>query len=144
MRIVAILCELCGKRPAKYVCQECGRRVCQYCFNTYYEACKDCLKSISEHIKLLSVERGVNINWTLKSMIIGFVIIFLGMLIIIIASLTSVSETSSTFFIFVGPFPIIFGYGPYAPYLLIFGILIFVIFLFFFYYWYRHEHIEKI
>ena len=144
MRIVAILCELCGKRPAKYVCQECGRRVCQYCFNTYYETCKDCLKSSSEHIELLSVERGVNINWMLKSMIIGFVIIFLGMLIIIIASLMSISETSGTFFIFIGPFPIIFGYGPYAPYLLIFGILIFVIFLFFFYYWYRHESIEKI
>jgi len=137
VRTVAILCELCGERPAKYVCQECGRRVCQYCFNTYYETCKDCLKSIGEHIELLSVEKSVNINWVLKSMIIGFIIIFLGMIIIAIASLMSLPEASGTFLIFIGPFPIIFGYGPYAPYLLIFGILVFFVLLFLFYYWHR-------
>jgi len=142
--VVTVLCELCGERPAKYVCQECGRRVCQYCFNTYYEVCSDCLKTIGERTELLSIEEGINVDWMLKFVIIGFVIMLLGMVIITLASLMTTSSVSGTFFIFIGPIPIIFGYGPHASYLLILGILIFVIFLFVFFYWYKRESIEKI
>ncbi|MHA1581916.1 MAG: TIGR00304 family membrane protein [Candidatus Baldrarchaeia archaeon] len=141
---MTVLCELCGERPAKYVCQECGRRVCQYCFDTYYEVCNDCFKAIGEHTELLSVERGINVDWMLKFVIIGFVIMFLGMIIIAITSLTTISGASGTFFIFIGPIPIIFGYGSHASYLLILSILIFVIFLFLFFYWYKQGSVEKI
>ena len=141
---MTVLCELCGKRSAKYVCQECGRRVCQYCFNTYYEACSNCLKNIGERAELLSIEEGINVDWMLKFVIIGFVIMFLGMVIITLASLMTVSDASGTFFIFIGPIPIIFGYGPHASYLLILSILIFVIFLFLFFYWYKQGSAEKI
>jgi len=141
--IVTVLCELCGERPAKYVCQECGRRVCQYCFNTYYEVCSDCLKTIGERTKLLSIEGGIDLDWMLKFVVIGFVIMFLGMIIITLVSLMTASA-SGVFFIFIGPIPIIFGYGPHASYLLILSILIFVIFLVLSFYWYKKRSIEKI
>jgi len=141
---MTVLCEICGKRPAKYVCQECGRRVCQYCFDTYYEACKNCLKTIDERIELLSVEEDANMDWTLKFIMIGFIVIFLGMILITIASFMTAQQTTGTFFIFIGPFPIIFGYGPHSFYLVILGILLFVIFICITFYWYKQASIRKI
>jgi len=79
----------------------------------------------------------------LKFVVIGFVIMFLGMIIITLVSLMTASA-SGVFFIFIGPIPIIFGYGPHASYLLILSILIFVIFLVLSFYWYKKRSIEKI
>jgi len=141
---LSILCELCGKRPAKYVCQECGRRVCQRCFNVYYELCKDCLKPVLEEMEQYHVKEVFDINWMLKFMLIGFTMIFLGIFFVILASLAAIPETSGVFFFFIGPFPIVFGYGPYAPYLAISSFFLFIFLLFFIYWWYKRKNTEKI
>lgn len=139
-----ILCELCSERPAKYVCQECGRRICQYCFDMYYELCKDCLKPVLKEMKQGRVEEFPDIGWMLKFMLIGFIIMFIGIFLVVIASLAAVSEISGTFFFFIGPFPIVFGYGPYAPHLVVLSIFLFTILLFFIYWLYKRKSIGKI
>jgi len=144
MIIMPVLCELCGERPAKYVCQECGRRVCRYCFDIYYELCKDCLKPVLEEMKQGRVEEIIDINWMLKFTLIGFIMIFLGIFLVIIASLAVMSETSGVFFVFIGPFPIVFGYGPYAPHLVILSISLFLLLLFLIYWWYKRKITIKV
>ena len=60
---------------------------------------------------------------------VGLAIIFAGIIAIIIASLINGSETSSStgIIIFIGPFPIVFGSGPIAPWLILIAAVVMII-----------------
>lgn len=74
-------------------------------------------------------------NITMKLFFIGFLLIFTGVIIVIIAAvLNGNSNVTGGLIIFVGPIPIILGSGPYAFYAILFAIMLtivgFIIFFF--------------
>ncbi|MBC7130099.1 DUF131 domain-containing protein [Candidatus Bathyarchaeota archaeon] len=58
---------------------------------------------------------------------IGFAIIIVGMLLMIFAAASSSGQASVGGFILIGPFPIVFGAGPGAQWLVLFAIILGVI-----------------
>ena len=58
----------------------------------------------------------------------GFVLVFLGVLVIMVAAaFGSTGSASSGIIIFVGPFPIVFGAGPDAIWLILIGIFLSIV-----------------
>ncbi len=118
---MTVKCEGCGVRNAKYVCQNCGSKVCPSCFNPHLEFCIKCAGSSYS-------EAGLEYGIGFKIMILGFALAFLGILItIILAILTGVGDLS--FVILLLPIPIGVVAGPYGGILLILALILTVIFM---------------
>lgn len=75
-------CEICGIRDAKYTCINCGSRVCEECLDIEKWMCTKCLK-VGDY-NLMGVEA---INTIFKISMIGFLMIFIGIIIIMISQL---------------------------------------------------------
>ena len=52
LRFRVPLCEICGKKTAKYVCQECGALVCEDHFNIYLAVCERCMAEKTRQAKI--------------------------------------------------------------------------------------------
>lgn len=63
----------------------------------------------------------------------GFFIILVGITFLAVASLSSEGSASFGGFILIGPFPIVFGAGPGAPWLVLFAIILGVLSLIMFF-----------
>ncbi|MCS7386104.1 MAG: B-box zinc finger protein [archaeon GB-1867-005] len=111
-----IKCELCGRREARYVCQECGRRVCELCIDPYTWTCIDCLEKIKPKLtRMPATQTTTPINTMAKIFTIGFIVIFIGMIIMMIAAILGAGQVSGGIVIFPFiPIPLIIGYGPEA------------------------------
>jgi len=59
--------------------------------------------------------------------IIGFFLIFMGIILLIVATVLSNGSANFGAFIFIGPFPIIVGAGPEAPWMVLFAIILTVL-----------------
>jgi uncharacterized membrane protein len=60
--------------------------------------------------------------------ILGFVLVFLGIAVILVAAVLSSGGSASVgAVVFIGPFPIVFGAGPDASFLILVGILLAVL-----------------
>jgi len=125
------MCEICGVNPAMYVCSSCGRSVCPQCFETSRWLCIECYKKNQDFRE--------ETLWTYplftKIFLIGFLLVFLGTIILIIAGLMGEISQSSGLIIFIGPIPIVLGAGKHsllaiflAILLTIIGIVLFLIF----------------
>jgi len=57
-------------------------------------------------------------------LILGIALVFVGVVILAVVSFTSVGSASSGVVIFIGPFPIVFGSGPDAVWLILIGIIL--------------------
>jgi len=96
-------CEICGIRDAKYTCINCGRRVCEECFNLEKWICIKCSGNVEGNLN------GEEFNIILKTSIIGFSLIFLGIIIIMISQILMGGFISGGIIIFPFlPIPIIF------------------------------------
>jgi len=118
------LCDVCGKRSARYVCQECGRTVCERCIEPYSWLCSECYR------KEMGIEPGVEMKISFsfaKMFVLGFILIFVGSLILVFASLLYGLKASLGGFILIGPIPIVFGSGEYSIPLIILGLALAVI-----------------
>ena len=105
-------CEICGKRVARYVCQECGREVCQFCFEPGTWVCQDCYNRLRREAPVLEAS-----PWTtpFKLFLLGFILMFVGMIVMVIAAAFFGAPTSAGVLVFIPPLPPIgFGAGPYA------------------------------
>jgi len=105
-------CEICGKRVARYVCQECGREVCQFCFEPSTWVCLDCCNRLRREAPVLEA-----FPWPtpFKLFLLGFILMFLGMIVLTIATIFFGSSSSAGGVIWILPLPPIgFGAGPYA------------------------------
>lgn len=80
-----------------------------------------------QNVKTRRVER------LLSLFFVGFFIILVGVILLAAAALFSEGSASFGGFVLIGPFPIVFGVGPEAPWLVLFaiilGVLSIVIFL---------------
>lgn len=118
---MTVKCEICGVNNAKYVCQNCGSRVCQSCFNPQSELCVKCVVKAYPEVKL---DYGIGF----KIMIVGFILAFLGILITIILAILAGFENLS-FVILLLPIPIGVAVGPYGGLLLIFALIVAIVFM---------------
>ena len=60
-------------------------------------------------------------------LILGIALVFIGIVVLVVASLVLGSSGSVGVVIFIGPFPIVFGSGPNADWLILIGIILAVL-----------------
>jgi len=75
-------------------------------------------------------------------LILRIVLVFVGIVILVTASLISGGLESSGVVIFVGPFPIVFGSGPNAAWLILIGIILAILSVVFFFIMKRRFDVE--
>ena len=72
-----------------------------------------------------SEEEGIPVSsrlfWLL---ILGVALVLIGIVVLAVASFAAGSSTSTGVVVFIGPFPIVFGSGPNATWLIIIGIIL--------------------
>lgn len=112
------ICELCGVRTARYVCQECGRSICERCIKPYSWLCLECQKKILAPSE--EAEETPPIPF-MKMFFLGFILMFAGVIILLLALLLSGLKISLGGIIIVGPIPIIFGAGENVALLIMLG-----------------------
>lgn len=113
------ICEICGKKTAKFVCQRCGSLVCEDDFNQFLMLCTSC-----------AGEGAAKVNEDIRSasdiantfMTIGFIWI-IAMLLITIGFILMMGVEIGEGGIIIFPFPFIIGVGPLT------AIIIFVLFI---------------
>ena len=86
---------------------------------------------VSEESRQSGEEQGV--KWFLVLFIIGFFIILVGTIFLVVAAFSSESSISFGGFVLIGPFPIVFGSGPEAQWLVLFAIILGVLSLIMFF-----------
>ena len=65
-------------------------------------------------------------------LILGIALVFVGIVVLAVASFVLGGQTSTGVVIFIGPFPIVFGSGPDAVWLILIGIILAVVSVVFF------------
>jgi uncharacterized membrane protein len=107
-------CQICGKLASvTYACKHCKRDVCEACFKHGVDVCSECYNHLKGGMHPLT--------FPLKLFLLGFALIFAGMIFLIASSILYGNvQTTTGVVIFVGPIPIILGSGPYS----IFAILL--------------------
>jgi len=123
-------CEVCGKRAARYVCQECGHEVCEICFEPSTWFCSSCYGRLGRE-----TPRIFPWSFPLKLFLLGFLLIFIGMILMIVVAVLSGSSAFGAV-VFIGPIPIVLGAGPHSIWamalavaLTILGVVLFFAFL---------------
>jgi len=111
----ARVCESCNRNSAMYVCRECGKTICESCFSIDDWKCYECSKLMSA-TRGTHETKGIVSGWPTAFTLFtaSFIIVFVGMALMILASLFSGITGSSGVVIFIGPFPIAIGAGPQA------------------------------
>lgn len=121
-----VSCDLCRVGSARFVCIECGCKACHDCFNEGRWLCIRCLEKVEGSYRptLIQAEQKLA-SLTMKLFIAGFTAIFIGMVLMLTASLLKGMEAiSGGLIIFIGPIPIALGAGPYSQILILIGVLI--------------------
>ena len=73
-------------------------------------------------------DKGIEVSSRLFGfLILGVILIFVGVVIFFVASVVLGGSGSAGVVIFIGPFPIVFGKGPDASWLILIGIIIAVL-----------------
>jgi len=125
-------CELCGKRAARYVCQNCGREVCEACLELHTWVCSDCYGRVKPGAPAFEA-----VPWLspLRLFLLGFSFIFVGIVFVTIAMVLSGSPVSFGTVVFVGPIPIVLGGGTHSLWAIllavattILGVIFFLVF----------------
>lgn len=78
--------EICGKRTAKYVCQECGRKVCEFCLVSHIWLCVYCYNRLKR--EALTFETSPWLT-PFKMLLLAFLIIFVGVILLVVAAMFS-------------------------------------------------------
>lgn len=107
------LCALCGRNPATYVCQSCGRTVCGNCFDPSIWSCTNCRAKASVPVAQ-SQQTVTPFSIATWLFFIAFAVIFVGTLLMTIGSLSNAGTMGGGAVILIGPIPIILGVGPYS------------------------------
>lgn len=125
------MCGMCGKRRARYVCQECGQEACEVCFESQTWLCSACYEKLQPQSQ--AAKKFVVPN-PFKLFFLGFFFMVIGTVFVVIVAIVSGETATASTVIFVGPIPIVLGAGPYsilaivlAVLLTILGIVVFVI-----------------
>ena len=84
-------------------------------------------------LKSASEDDGVEVSGRFIAILfLGIALVFVGVVVLVFASLNSGGSGSAGIIIFIGPFPIVFGSGPNWGWLVLIGIIITVVSVVFF------------
>ncbi|MEM2740107.1 MAG: B-box zinc finger protein [Candidatus Bathyarchaeia archaeon] len=117
---MVVLCELCGKHRARYVCEECGKKVCSLCFDLYSGLCKQCLSVEKPEARMEPIYGEA---WIARSelpillILLGVVLSFIGALLLGLSSLEGGGVSGSVVIIPFIPIPVGIAFGPYGAFL---------------------------
>ena len=106
-------CQLCGRRSAFYVCQDCGRLVCPNCFDLLRWSCSESQRKFEARIQ----ERyatGFPFPIAMWLFFAAFAIMFIGMLLMAVGSTSGLKNVGAGGAILIGPIPILLAGGPYS------------------------------
>jgi uncharacterized membrane protein len=111
---VAGTCGRCGEYAAKYVCEVCGKAVCEACFDPQRWVCTECLNNIVGRMgQPADPVAGAPPSHLLSLFFTGFLIVFVGMALMIGSRLFSdPGSVSGGVVIFIGPIPLLLGSEP--------------------------------
>ncbi len=121
------ICEICGSNPAMYVCSECGRSVCRQCFEPSSWICSDCYRVKGREYEHDLEASTISSSLFMKVFLAGFLLIFLGVAILMIAGLMGWVSQSFGLVVFIGPIPIILGAGKYSSLAILLAIILTII-----------------
>jgi uncharacterized membrane protein len=112
-QLPAPLCSICGSKPATHVCQTCGKPVCRNDIDPIQWSCSQCLsKGIATPIQ--SYPEPSHSSFPTWLFFIAFGVIFVGILLMTLGSLSNPGGVSGGVIILIGPIPIVLGSGPYS------------------------------
>ena len=115
-------CEICGSQEARFVCSRCGRRVCLQDFRQKQWLCATCETSAQTEAPESRSTFPVGLSWIFLA---SFALIFIGMLVMMIASSTQGHiTTSGGAVILIGPIPIFLGSGPESSWLILLAAIV--------------------
>ena len=78
-------------------------------------------------------DEGIDVSERLFGfLVLGIALVFAGIVVLVVASLFLGSSGSVGVVVFIGPFPIVFGSGPNATWLILIGIILAVVTIVFF------------
>lgn len=118
-------CEICGIQEARYVCRQCGRRVCGRDFRSELWLCTNCAPITGRELPRLPTPLSFGLSWIF---FLSFAMIVLGMILMMAASFTQLQGiTSGGAIILIGPIPIILGSGPESVWLILLGLVITIV-----------------
>jgi len=119
------MCEICGKRTAKYVCQDCGREVCQLCLEPRTWVCVECYSRLrQEHREL----EPLPLLTPARLFALGFLVVLVGMALIMAATVFSGASAGAGAVIWIFPLPpVALGTGPYAVWAILFALILAVL-----------------
>jgi len=128
----APLCALCGSRMATYVCQGCGKAVCGSCFEPAHWHCTECL---AKTVPVSPTGFGTVSSFSIATWIffIAFALIFIGILLMTLGSISNLQGVSGGAVILIGPIPIVLGTGPYSVPLIVLAVVLSVFALAFYF-----------
>lgn len=117
-------CKICGKRTARYICQECGREVCEVCLEPHRWICIECYKRVK-----LETPPFEPLSWPtpLKLFFLGFLLIFIGIVLVTTAAVLSGTSANFGAIVFIGPIPIVLGAGPNSIWMIILAVAITIV-----------------
>lgn len=126
---MAKMCEVCGERASRYVCQGCGRAVCELCIEPHTWLCPDCYgRRVREPTPSENIEEiAPPIPSAIKLFFIGFMLVFIGVIVLMLTVLLSGITRSFGLILLLGPIPIIFGAGENVTPLLIVAAILTII-----------------
>ena len=107
------LCAICGSKPATHVCQTCGRNVCANDIDRVQWSCSQCL-SKNTAAQLQGYSEPYCLSLARWLFFIAFGVVFIGILLMMLGSLSNQGGFSGGAIILIGPIPIVLGTGPYS------------------------------
>jgi len=120
------LCELCGKRDARYVCQNCGRLICDLCVASDDPLCSECFSSMGgrERLEPTQLDRHFSLLNPFSILFLGIFLIFIGFFLIMLSSVLSGTIEGVGAVVMIGPIPIIVSSGGFLLETLILAIIL--------------------
>ena len=98
------LCEICGVKPAEFVCRECGRLVCRDHYDMVLGVCSECAKKYYHGYEPKST--GSHIS-SFILIFLGISLIFIGFILMSLSYLTQPLTGLKDIVVIIGPLPIL-------------------------------------
>lgn len=114
------MCEICGKHTARYVCQECGRKVCEFCLVSHTWLCVDCYNRLKREAPTFETSRWLTL---FKMFLLASLMIFVGITLLVVAAMFSEGDFSGVVVWFFPFPPLIIGTTPRAIWMVLLGVV---------------------
>lgn len=129
-------CELCGERDAKYVCQGCGKLVCELCITPGTLLCEGCFERYG--LRSLVPTESKNFAFIKDPMFlffISFIIITVGMFLVMLSLMLSGAAEVGGAIMMIGPIPIFISSGVNPLLVILLGLILTIISVVIFFFW---------